>query len=633
MANSSHLLGLTLLGDVVAAAAGCDTMLRGIILLLLFGFSYSVYDIAIPVGSNFKLTCPGEADEDFLFPSYTWTFTPEGGKDEQLNSTEPELQFTPVSLQHTGLYTCVIKGQSSYGLVKIKTRFNLQVQKIPTFSKWWVVIVPEGATALLPCHPAFNPGTNTSGATARWSKGQKDFTELKIVEKSQSTDEEKGNKTTSSRISWASEAGWSIEITDIKQEDADAYYCGVSVGSEMKKVLVELIVEPPPPPRCLNQTQPWEACPDPENRSWKATVSESITAFSVHLYNKLRGSRHSQNLLVSPISIAGLLSHLLLGARGETRTQLEKALYLPTDFSCLHAVMKQMREETKESMLMANQIFFNPKYALGEAFVNQSLEFYETVPEKLTDNSEANMKMINDWVAKKTQKKIKKLVESMDSSSEFILLNAVHFIGKWKSSFEGKGTSGEFMTLSGKLVSVPILYSSKFTLATTYITKFKAQVAKFPLTGKSSLYVMVPNAVTHSALAVLEENLDESNVRAMVEEVDKVAPVSAEVTLPKTKLTTNIDLATLLRKMGVSGLFDSPNLCALFPGEEAVELTDGRHQAYISLTEQGVEAAAASSVSFSRSFNTFSAMQPFVFIIWSEQTACPLFMGRVVNPE
>ena len=119
----------------------------------------------------------------------------------------------------------------------------LSCSEIPTFTKWWVVIVPEGGTALLPCHPVFQPGTNTSGATARWSKGQGSFTELKIVEKSQSTDEEKGKKTAASRIVRVSEAGWSIEITDVRQEDADSYHCGVSVGSEMKKVLVELLVE------------------------------------------------------------------------------------------------------------------------------------------------------------------------------------------------------------------------------------------------------------------------------------------------------------------------------------------------------------------------------------------------------
>lgn len=83
---------------------------------------------------------------------------------------------------------------------------------------------------------------------------------------------------------------------------------------------------------------------------------------------------------------------------------------------------------------------------------------------------------------------------------------------------------------------------------------------------------------------------------------------------------------------GLLGLFDSPNLCGIFPGEEPVQLNEGRHRVFLSLTEQGVEAAAASSLSFSRSFNTFSAMQPFVFIIWSEKTAIPLFMGRVIHP-
>lgn len=67
-------------------------------------------------------------------------------------------------------------------------------------------------------------------------------------------------------------------------------------------------------PRCTN-VQPWEVCTDPESKSWKSIVSESITEFSVNLYTKLRGTHHSQNLLISPISVAGLLSHLLLGKK------------------------------------------------------------------------------------------------------------------------------------------------------------------------------------------------------------------------------------------------------------------------------------------------------------------------------
>ncbi|XP_072537353.1 plasma protease C1 inhibitor [Salminus brasiliensis] len=614
-------------------------MLRGIILLLLLGVSSAVDDISLPVGSTFSVTCSEESDVNLFFPTYKWTFLPEKNQADihpnseiQLNLTEPVLTFNPVETKNAGLYTCVTKGQSSDGLMKLKRRFHLKVTDT-VLHRWYLAIVQEGETAQLPCPiPQAQTDTNTSYSNGKWSKGDSTgYTGLTPVPSA--SDEE--DKTAGNRISWAAgphDRDWSIIITDVKLEDADWYRCEVTVGSEKHTVRVEMVVEPRPPPRCLNHTQPWEECPDPDSRSWKAVVSESITAFSAHLYSKLRSTQKGRNLLISPISIASLLSHLLLGARGQTRTELENALYLPIDFSCLHSEMKKMREEMKESLHVASQMFYNPRHQLGEAFVNQSLEFYDTVPEKLTDSSENNTEKINTWVKKKTQNKISKLVDSVEPSTEFILLNAVYFIGKWKGSFEEIVKNGEFITFSGEQVSVPSLYSSKFSLAMKYMTTLKAQVGKFALTGGSSLYVLVPTALTEKALAQVEDNLNENSLRAMVQELNMITPVSAEVTLPKTKLSINTDLASLLKKIGLSGLFDSPNLCAVFSEEEYVELTDGRHRAYLSLTEQGVEAAAASGVSFSRSFNTFSAMQPFVFVVWSEQTDSPLFMGRVIDP-
>lgn len=121
---------------------------------------------------------------------------------------------------------------------------------------------------------------------------------------------------------------------------------------------------------------------------------------------------------------------------------------------------------TKDSVLIASQMFFNQGTAclkphheniihffslhfpplilllllpssdlkLHEAFVNQSQEFYNAVPQKLTNDSEVNVKMINNWVASKTQNQITELVDHFDESNEFILLNAVYFIGQWPCS-------------------------------------------------------------------------------------------------------------------------------------------------------------------------------------------------------
>jgi len=67
---------------------------------------------------------------------------------------------------------------------------------------------------------------------------------------------------------------------------------------------------------------------------------------------------------------------------------------------------------------------------LGEAFINQSLEFYDAMPQKLTNDSDLNVKLINEWVADKTNKKITELITDVDHSTSFVLLNAVYFNGK-----------------------------------------------------------------------------------------------------------------------------------------------------------------------------------------------------------
>lgn len=82
---------------------------------------------------------------------------------------------------------------------------------------------------------------------------------------------------------------------------------------------------------------------------------------------------------------------------------------------------------------------------------------------------------------------------------------------------------------------------------------------------------------------------------------------------------------------GLEDLFTAPNLCGIFPGDSESFISDARHSAFFSMTETGVEAAAATSISFSRSLSVFSALQPFVLILWSDEAGAPLFMGRIVD--
>jgi len=67
---------------------------------------------------------------------------------------------------------------------------------------------------------------------------------------------------------------------------------------------------------------------------------------------------------------------------------------------------------------------------LSRSFIDQSFEYYETKPSKLLETNEENTQMINSWVANKTRNKITHLVDSVPTSTQLILLNAVSFSGQ-----------------------------------------------------------------------------------------------------------------------------------------------------------------------------------------------------------
>ncbi|XP_062855555.1 plasma protease C1 inhibitor [Trichomycterus rosablanca] len=616
-------------------------MLRCFVLLLIFGFSSCSEKILLPVGSAVRLPCLSVYPDGALSVEYSWWFSSYQNQDyaehlAPLNKSGSELSLGSVRISDSGTYECLADVSTGVERTRLKIPFFVTVRENPPPLMWLIIEESEEKQVTLPCKPPNPPTRNTpnlNSARVRWFKQTGgSYQEIKPFKRTTNT-EKKNNQVPAGRFHWGpgpEKLNWFLEISELRVKDEGMYKCEVTMGSKTTTTLVELKVEKAPLPRCFNQSHAWEACPADEKSSAQNVVRESLTAFSVNLYRTLTTIQTSSNLLFSPISIASLLSQLLLGSRAETRADVESFLSLPVGFSCTHSVMKKLKDETKDSILIANQMFYNPVLTINQAFINQSQEFYDSVPEKLTNSSEANVKMINDWVAAKTQNRITELVESMDNSAEFILLNAVYFIGKWTGTF--KVQDGMFTTLTGDLVIVPTLYNPEFNLAVKYQPQLKATVARFPLVGKSSLYILVPNSEGEEALARVDAQLTESSVVKLVKEMEGVAPDSSEVTLPKVKLLLNTDLIALFRKMGLSQLFVDPNLCGMFQQEEPVFLTDARHRAFMSLTEKGVEASAASSVSFSRTFSSFSAMQPFVFMVWSDQIRAPIFMGRVLHP-
>ncbi|KAJ8281296.1 hypothetical protein GJAV_G00065920 [Gymnothorax javanicus] len=613
--------------------------------------SYNV--ITVPLKSSLSLPCLRGSAPALSEAKVSWMFTPLSSpgsapvvlETPRFNSRDSFHNDTRLSIErvedkNAGQYKCVVIGWMDERLVKLRNSYSVQVVHDSKLDLLEVVEGVVGGTVTLPCSSTYPPGPG-SGLQADWFFGT--GSSRKKLSPKQA---EEGEWKDDGRVQWASPTNWmgdwSIKISNVTMEDSGEYSCEWSGGPTFEdhlrshKVELHINLPPTPPPsKCLGYDTPWEECTAGISQaSGRAILQESLADFSFKVYSHLSQLERSKNMLFSPISISWMLTHLLLGARGDTRTDLEKALFLPHKFACLHKEMKDLREDLRDSVEIASNMFHSHEFTLNEIFINQSQLFYGAVPQKLTNDSEQNVKMINQWVAENTNNRITDMVDSVSPNVLLMLLNTVYFNGKWKMMFGKKTMNAPFVKLSGDMVQVPVLHSDKYKLAQRYNQHIKAQVAVFPLSGKTVLYILLPETASSEALEQLEEKLNEQNVKAMVKEMEKAPVETTEVTLPKISLSTRTDLMDILETLGLAHLMSEPNLCGLAPPDrpEALSLSDGQHRAFLSLTEKGVEAGAVTSISFSRSFSSFSALRPFVLLLWNEQLNGPLFLGRVTDP-
>ncbi|XP_041640291.1 plasma protease C1 inhibitor [Cheilinus undulatus] len=587
-------------------------------LLLIFELS-SCTIIRVISGSSLELPC--SLPIAYHGSAITWTFNDEDIGQLRSGSTRFKrdglvLSISSVSAADHGKYACFVKEND----MEIGMSYNIEVVAINAYT----IMIPEGQDGHLPCHLPSSGGV-TAGALwfKETSAGQRTMLDLE----DNSTDGEKKLE----RL-YPDDPDQSIILRNTVLEDAGTYYCESAEGETLITLYIYVRAAPTVAPHsCTGLDKPWEPCPDENSRMDEPKLKESLTQFAFETYSYLRQSQPHSNLLFSPISIAGALTHLLLGARNNTRKAIETGIRVTHDFSCVHVQMKKLREKLSGSLQMASQIFYNSQMNVSEAFTNQSIEFYEAEPTRLLENSEDNTLMINSWVANKTNNKITHLVDDVAPSTQLILLNAVSFSGQWKTKFNPNPKKGSFTKLNGDMITVPVLFHRYYMTTVTYSEQLEAQVASFPLSNDNSLYIVLPRSSTATGLLQVEENLTDKVVIDLVEELRTTPPENVEVMLPKIKLDVQPDLSMLLRKLGLSSLFEDAKLCGL-NSEETFVLDDARHRAFLALTEQGVEAGAVTSFSFSRTHRSFFALRPFIILLWSNQANVPLFIGRITDP-
>ena len=257
--------------------------------------------------------------------------------------------------------------------------------------------------------------------------------------------------------------------------------------------------EPSPAPQTVSSIQ---APPQVDQSDLKA-VTDGNMAFAIDLYGKLRSQEG--NLFFSPYSISTALAMTYGGARGETEKQMAKTLHfdLPSDklhpaFAALEANLDAVQQKGEVKLAVANSLWPQQGFAFLPDYLALCQRNYGTTitPVDYKEATEAARKTINDWVERKTNKKIVELLKPgvLDSLTRLVLANAIYFKGNWANQFDDKLTTDEPFHVSARTtVKAPLMHQKKVF---GYAESPDLQVLELPYAGNDlSMLVLLPRKV------------------------------------------------------------------------------------------------------------------------------------------
>ena len=397
-----------------------------------------------------------------------------------------------------------------------------------------------------------------------------------------------------------------------------------------------------------------------ETDDLKAVATGNVK-FALKLYDQLNNQKG--NLFLSPYSISTALAMTHAGARGETETEMTKALQFPTfpdkeggplgrerlhaAFSELKLGLREAQKQGNVELSIANALWPQKNYAFRPEYLNLIERDYDSVGRPLDyANAEKARGIINRWVEEETKEKIKDLIPSgvLDSLTRMVLTNAIYFKGDWLTQFKEKSTREmPFKISPDKTVQTPMMYQ-KGNFG--YYQDADVQVLEMPYKGDNvSMFVLLPNQgggqpfrrptnppAKKKTLADLEKMLSPAKLS---EWIGKVRRTKINTWFPKFKMTSEFSLSQQLQALGMKKAFGDADFSGM-NGTKNLYISAVLHKAFVEVNEEGTEAAAATAVVISlksaRRYPSFRADHPFLFLIRDKATGSILFLGRYAKP-
>ena len=385
-----------------------------------------------------------------------------------------------------------------------------------------------------------------------------------------------------------------------------------------------------------------------------AELVRGNNAFAFDLYRALSGGEG--NLFYSPFSISQALAMTSAGARGETLSQMADTLHYALPQSSLHPAFNVLdRTLTSRGqspggapnndgeagqyfrLNIANAVWGQDGYHFLPDFLDVLAEHYGAgmMAVDFVGAADESRVRINDWVAEETAGKIKDLLPPgvIDHSTRLVLTDAIYFNASWLWPFSPRNTEVRpFHLAGGGTVRVPMMTETSKEFY-GYVKGNRYQAVDVPYSwGELSMTVLLPDEGT---LEAFEGSLDSEMLDRIIDDIETDY---VTLTMPLFEFESEFSLGDTLAGMGMPDAFGVGADFSGMTGSRDLWISEVVHKAFVSVDEEGTEAAAATGVAMAASGPSKEPIavtvdRPFVFLIRDTGTGTVLFLGRVSNPD
>lgn len=363
-----------------------------------------------------------------------------------------------------------------------------------------------------------------------------------------------------------------------------------------------------------------------------ATAAEGVNAFGFDMHTAV--AQDGDNTVTSPLSASVLLAMVAAGAGGDNAEEMVQLLRLdgPQDTRNA-ALLAALVDSDDVTLAIANSLWAAEGYPFENDYTSFVQATYGATLDEVDLGSQAAAEAIDHWVDERTNGLIDEMAADLDlpdPQAVLVLLNAVHFLGTWTTSFdEGDTREAPFTLAGGDEVEVPMMHLRGAQVETSFGDGFQMLRLPYGDEGRFGMEVMLPDEGV--ALDGLLTHLDADVWRDAVDDLQTTT--LSEIALPRFELEWDANLNQVLQSLGMVSAFGGGDFTPMSPANPF--LSTVVQKTYIRVDEKGTEAAAVTGGVMGESAGppSFRVDRPFAFTVSDRETGAVLFLGSVHDPR